>query len=216
MELLPAPFGPMMARTSRSRTSNETSCSALTPPNASDTPSTDKRTSPMRGAVAWTASSGALIGSRRLCRRRGGERLGRPDLEIGREDSGAAILVFHLGLHVHHVPLAVERFHEEVVLLADETPTHFARARELAVVGIELLVQDQEAMDLRIGELRIRGEVGIDPLDAFPHQIVHLVARSEVGIAGIRHVSLLGPVAHCFDVEVDERARLVAPVAEAD
>ena len=41
-------------------------------------------------------------------------------------------------------------------LLADEAAADLARARELAVVGVELLVQDQEAVDLAAGELRRR------------------------------------------------------------
>src|SRR5690349_10813777 len=103
MELLPAPFGPMIARTSRSRTSKETCCRAFTPPNESDTSSTESTTPPMRAALAWTWSSGALIGSCRLRRRARREGLGGTDLEVRSEDTGAAVLVFHLRLHVRHV-----------------------------------------------------------------------------------------------------------------
>src|SRR6516162_6697280 len=46
IEVLPAPFGPMMARISPLRMSKETSLSALTPPKASDTFSIDRIASP--------------------------------------------------------------------------------------------------------------------------------------------------------------------------
>ena len=42
IEVLPAPFGPMMARISPLRMSNETSVIAFTPPKASETFSTDE------------------------------------------------------------------------------------------------------------------------------------------------------------------------------
>src|SRR5215468_3797838 len=46
IEVLPAPFGPMMARISPLRISNETPVTAFTPPKASDTFSTESNTSP--------------------------------------------------------------------------------------------------------------------------------------------------------------------------
>jgi hypothetical protein len=48
---LPAPFGPMIAQSSRLRTSKLTSESAFTPPNASEMFSTESRTSPMARAL---------------------------------------------------------------------------------------------------------------------------------------------------------------------
>src|ERR1700687_2897072 len=57
MEVLPAPFGPMMARISPLRISKETSTRARTPPNANDTRSTESSTSP----AATTGAEGALI-----------------------------------------------------------------------------------------------------------------------------------------------------------
>ena len=62
IELLPAPFGPMIARTSCSRTSNVMSVSAFTPPNASDMPSSDSTTSPMRRAAGALMRRYAAMG----------------------------------------------------------------------------------------------------------------------------------------------------------
>ena len=88
------------------------------------------------------------------------------------------------------------------------------RARQLAVVGVELLVQDEEAADLAAGEALVGGEVGVDLLDAVAHELEHLGLLRQVGVAAVRQVALLGPVADRLDVDVDERADLVAPVAE--
>src|SRR3954469_17671541 len=57
IEVLPAPFGPMMARISLLRMSKDTSVSAFTPPNFSDTFSTASSTSPL----ARSGPSGALM-----------------------------------------------------------------------------------------------------------------------------------------------------------
>ena len=58
IEVLPAPFGPMMARISPLRISNETSLIAFTPPKASDTSSTASSTSP---AATPRVRAGAFI-----------------------------------------------------------------------------------------------------------------------------------------------------------
>src|ERR1700674_2238298 len=55
IEVLPAPFGPMMAQISPLRISKETSTSARTPPNASDTRSTESSTSPAATSRAEAA-----------------------------------------------------------------------------------------------------------------------------------------------------------------
>src|SRR5918994_4327454 len=107
IEVLPAPFGPMMARISPLRISNDTSRNAFTPPNASDTASAASSTSP----AAISYSVGALM--RRLglraaplraapsCRLlhcgRGRIRLDVPDRHARRDDALAAILERHLG-----------------------------------------------------------------------------------------------------------------------
>src|SRR5712692_3679215 len=178
----------MMARTSRSRTSKETPCSALTPPNDSDTPSTDRMTSPMRCARASRWICGALITSRGFSRRGRREGLRVADLEVGGELPGAPILVFHLRLDVHRLPAAIEGLDQRRVLLCDEAPPHLAGAGELLVVGVELLVKDQEAVDLRVGDLRLAGDVGVHFFHAFAHQLIDLVARGEIGVPGVGHV----------------------------
>src|SRR5262245_63209206 len=62
-EVLPAPFGPIMARISPLRTSKETPATALTPRKASDTFSTASSTLP----ATMSCSLGALIPRLRAC-----------------------------------------------------------------------------------------------------------------------------------------------------
>src|SRR5690606_35302257 len=215
MEDLPAPFGPMMARTSCSRTSNDTFCSAFTPPKESETSSTARITSPTVRPVECRWTSGAVI-LRGLLRRRGCERLRVADFQVGREGPGAPVLVAHLRLYVNRIAPRIERLHERSVLLADEPAPHLPRAGELAVVGVEFLVQDEEPVDLRVGELRVLRQIGVNALHALAHELVDLRLGGEVGVAGVGQVAPLGPVPHRLGVDVDEGADTVAAVPEAD
>src|SRR5512145_569612 len=113
IELLPAPFGPMIARISCSRTSNETSCSARTPPNESETPSTLRIGSPILRACCIRTASGRLL--RRLDRV--GLRVG--DLQGRADRAGPAVLEAHLRLDEALALAAVKRGHERSVLVGD-------------------------------------------------------------------------------------------------
>ena len=61
----------------------------------------------------------------------------------------AAVLERHLGRDVGLVRAVVERLDQRRVALGDEAAADLLRAGQLAVVGVELLVQDEEAPDLR-------------------------------------------------------------------
>jgi hypothetical protein len=74
---------------------------------------------------------------------------------------------------------------QHVVALADEAAPDLRRARQLAVVGVELLVQDQEAADLAAGELVVGREVGIDLLHAVADELAHLLLLRQVGVAAV-------------------------------
>jgi len=79
---------------------------------------------------------------------------------------------------------AVQRVDQRRVLLGDEVAADLARAGELVVVRIELLVQHQEAVHLRVGEHRVCSELGVYLLHALPDELVHLTLAGQVGIAG--------------------------------
>src|SRR5581483_6350242 len=143
----------MMARTSPLRMSNETSRRARTPPNDSDTFSTESSTSP-----AAMSDPGALMGgprrrrSRRLLHRTlDRQRRHVPDLHARRNDALAAVLEGDLGRDVRLVRTVVKRVDQRRIALGDEAAPDLLRPRQFAVVGVKLLVQDQEPLDLRAG-----------------------------------------------------------------
>ena len=138
------------------------------------------------------------------------------DSQVGSDDARPTVLELDERLDVLDVASCVQRVDQHRVLLGDEAATHLARARQLVVVGIELLVQDQEPLHLRIGETGLAGELGIHLLDAAADQLVHGGLRRKIGVAGVGNAAPLGPVADRADVDVDERAHAVAVGAEHD
>ena len=71
----------------------------------------------------------------------------------------AAVLELDERLDVLDRRARVERVDQHRVFFGDEAAAHLARARQLVVVGIELLVQDQEAVHLRVGETGLAREL---------------------------------------------------------
>src|SRR5450755_1998513 len=220
IELLPAPFGPMMARISCSRTSKLMSLSALTPPKRRLMLRTSRITSPIgRALMAAMPSRRASHSSADAA----GLSCGLPnhgecrhvdDLQGGSHPAAAAVLELDLDVDELLGLAAVQRLHQHLIPLGNEAAADLARAGQLAVVGVELLVQDEEAADLAAGELFVGGEVGVDLGDAIADQLAHLGLLRKLGVAAIRQVALLGPVADSFEVDVDEGANLFALVAE--
>jgi hypothetical protein len=110
----------------------------------------------------------------------------------------------------------VQRVDQHRVFFGDELAAHLAGAGQLVVVRVELLVQHQEAVDLRVAHQRFAGQVGVDLFDALAHQLIRLRMGGQVGVAGVGDVAPLGPVADRFHVDVDEGADAVAAIAEGD
>ena len=159
IEVLPAPFGPMMARTSPFLMSNDTSRIARTPPNDSDTFSIESSTSP----AAMSLAAGALMPPSQARRDRHGRHVA--DLHARRDRALAAVLEGHLGGDVGLGRAVIERLDQRRVALGDEAAAHLLGPRHLAVVGVELLVQDQEALDLRARRHLVLGERAVGLLD---------------------------------------------------
>src|SRR5882762_7921543 len=118
IEDLPAPFGPMMARISCSRTSNETPWSATTPPNASETSSISRMAAPIF-LPAFMPLREAVPTSRRLPRRGDTVGLRLHDSQVRRYRAGAAVLEAHLGLDEAARPVRVEGIGQRGVFLGD-------------------------------------------------------------------------------------------------
>ena len=96
-----------------------------------------------------------------------GEGLGVDDLQRGRHAAAAAVLELHRCLDELFGLAAVQRVDQHLVLLVDGAALDLAGAGHLAVVGVEFLVQHQEAADLAAGQQRVLRQVGIDLLHAF-------------------------------------------------
>src|SRR5262245_35600828 len=110
----------MIARISCSRTSNETSCSAFTPPNERATFSTTRTGPPMSrcGCIGGARASGGLL------RRRDREGLRVGDAQVGADLADAAVLELDLRLDEALLLPAVERVDQHAVLVGDEAAPH--------------------------------------------------------------------------------------------
>src|SRR3989442_14167298 len=99
------------------------------------------------------------------------------DAEGHTHDRRLPCLVPHLGLDEDLRALAVEARDEIRVALLDESAPHLARAGELLVVRVELLVQEDEPDDL--GRAR---ELAVDTVDMVGDELVHLGLLGEIGV----------------------------------
>src|SRR5262245_19722876 len=213
-EVLPAPFGPMMARISPLRMSKETPLIALTPPKASETPSTASSTSP----ATISGPLGALMPwprarSRCLLHRRYRHRRNVANLDARGKRALAAVLERHLGRDVGLARTAVERRDERRVAFGDEAAAHLLRACDFAVVGVELFVQDQEAPNLRTGHRLLLSQRPIHLLHVLGEHVVNARMPSQLLIGAINNIVALGPVADCGQVDIQHGADKIALVA---
>src|SRR3954467_8691155 len=278
IDVLPAPFGPMMARISPLRMSNDTSLKAFTPPKPRDTFSTASSASPL----VTTGESGALMASlptflpagegqgwgqprsgfprhvhercrvagsrwraiprpgppprggtprsvdpgarhptarslRRLQHRRG--RLDRVGLHVAdlhprRDNALASVLEGHLGADVGLLRAVIERLDQGFVALADEAAADLLGAGELAVVGFELLRQDQEAPHLGAAHARLLGQRPVHLVDMLLDHVVDERVTGELLVGAVGDGVALGPVADRDEVDVDEAGNRVLAGAE--
>src|SRR5260370_37495837 len=86
------------------------------------------------------------------------------DLDVALDRALAAIFEGDVDLHVSIARAVIERVDQGGVTLADEGTAHLVGARELAVVGLQRLGQDEEAADLGAGPAGIGGEVAVERL----------------------------------------------------
>src|SRR5438093_6717947 len=118
---------------------------------------------------------------------------GRPDQELGLERRLPSVLIRDDGRDRHRRALREERLDDVTVLLRDEPAPHLARAGDLLVVGVELLVQEHVLREAR----RLR-QVTVDAVDLLRDQVVDFLLLREVGVRRVRDLPLLGPFPHVF------------------
>src|SRR5207244_5963852 len=138
------------------------------------------------------------------------------DRHVRAHDAGTAVLVGYLRLDLDAVLSRVERVDERRVLLRDVAAAHLPRARDLLVVRVQLLVQDQEPFDLRAVQGLVLGEARVHALDLAADQLVDLRLLRQIAVARIGDVAPLGPAADRRQVDVDERGHAGPRLTDAD
>src|SRR5258706_9413117 len=114
------------------------------------------RTKPSATSEYMTPFSNPLMVSSMAKRRSGMRHVLEADdtRHVGR----APVLVGDRGAHGHRVGApVVERVDDVVVALVDEATPQLARARDLPIVGVELLVEEREAAYALRGRQRLVG-----------------------------------------------------------
>src|SRR2546430_15573474 len=87
--------------------------------------------------------------------------------------------------------------------------------RSLLVVGIQLLVEDQEFADPGPAQRLVLGEAPVHPPYLLVDQVVDLGLLGEVGVARVRDVSALRPVPDRGEIDVDQRGHELATLPDA-
>ncbi len=126
----------------------------------------------------------------------------------------AAVLERDLRRDVGLRRAVVERLDEGRVALGDEAAAHLLGARQLTVVGVELLVEDEEALDLRAAHARLGCQRPVHLVNVLLDHGVDERMAGEFLVGGVGDAVALGPVADRHEVDVDEAGDVVAPVAE--
>src|SRR5262249_54576542 len=138
------------------------------------------------------------------------------DPDVRADHSRAAVLVGHLRLDLGAVAVAVERVDQCRVLPGHVASTDLARPRDLLVVRIELLVQDEEPPDLRGLQLLVLLEAAVHALDLAADEVVDLGLLAEIGVARIGNPPALCPVPDGGEVDVHQRGHERPVLADAD
>ena len=110
----------------------------------------------------------------------------------------------------------IEPLDDLIVFFGNEAAADLAGAGQLAVVGVEFLVQQHEAIDLRCCEVCVLGQIGVHLLDIALDEIVDFLVRRQFLIAGIGNPISLSPISHRLEVDADQRRDIFALVAEGD
>src|SRR6516165_9241380 len=129
----------------------------------------------------------------------------------GADALGGAVLETDLGVDRNGVLAAVNRFDDVGVFLVDDAAADLARARQLAIVGVEFLVEQEKA-----GDALRRRQRGVYRFDFLLQQRVNLLARRKVGIGRKGDPVFLRPFRNDREADADHRRERLAAGAEHD
>src|SRR3990170_2472416 len=122
------------------------------------------------------------------------------DLDARLDRRLAAVLVGDRRRQLYLIPAGVEGVDDRRVLLGDEAAADLARARDLGVIGLQVLREQEEAPDLRgVGE----GPVAL--LDLLSDERPDLGLLAQVRVARVRDPAPLYPVPDRVKVDGDHR-----------
>jgi hypothetical protein len=121
------------------------------------------------------------------------------DGHLGLDPGYLPVLVAELRPDPDAVGAVVEGVHQARVALSHQGPPDLAGAGELLVVGVEELVEEDEAAH----PLALR-EGSVHGLDLGPDELGHLGLPGEVHVGRVGEAPALGPVADRGRVDVDE------------
>src|ERR1700726_4539045 len=127
----------------------------------------------------------------------------------GADALGGTVLESDHGIDRNMALTAVDRVDDGGVFLVDDAATNFPGAGEFAVVGIELLVEQQEP-----GNPLRRRQRGIDGFDLLAQQRIDFRARGEVGVGGERDAVFLRPFRDDREPDADHRRQRIAAGAQ--
>src|ERR1700730_8922840 len=123
----------------------------------------------------------------------------------------ASIFVGDVGDELDVALAAVERLDDRIVFLGDVAPPDLAGAGDLVVVGVELLVQQQEAPDPRR-----RRQAGVALADLVANQLPHLRVGAQILERGVADAAALRPLADGLGIDGDHRRDERPIMAEGD
>ena len=133
--------------------------------------------------------------------------------DAGGEHALAAVLERHLGRDVGLAGAPVECVDQGRVALGDEAAAHLLGAGDLAVVGIELLVQDEKAPDLRTRHRLLLGERAVHLRHVLRQHVVDLRVAGQFLVRAVDDIVALRPIADGGEVDVEHGADEVALIA---
>src|SRR5690554_6285645 len=152
-------------------------------------------------ALRWRARSFRCLPVHRRLNREG-LRVG--DGQIAIQPSLSPILEGHLDRGMNAGTTVVECMNEVAIALVDDAAADLPGAGQLPVVGIQFLVQHQEAAHLAAGQLRILGEIAVYLLYVLADYLVKLWQGGQLLIAAVLDGIAFCPVPNSVHIDVDE------------
>src|SRR5439155_26054798 len=100
----------------------------------------------------------------------------------------------------------IKRLDQRGVSLGDESATYLLGTRKFTVVGIELLVQNQEPLDLRACHHLVLGERAVHLRYMFFKHVVDKRVAGELLIGGVDYVVTFCPASNRSEIDIEHDA----------